>query len=75
MNTGYSVELKPSGRGNAYRDQGNLKRAISDYNEGIRLAPKWGFAYKSRGLAYLRAGERDKAYADFATMRRLQSDQ
>ena len=51
-------------RGLAYQEQGNLDRAIADYNEAIRLNPKNVQAYINRGSAY--SGRRDfkRALAD-----------
>jgi tetratricopeptide (TPR) repeat protein len=39
-------------RGLTYRDKGELDRAIADFNEAIRLDPKFALAYNNRGLAY-----------------------
>ena len=39
-------------RGLAYYDKGDDDRAIADYNEALRLDPKYAYAYSSRGLAY-----------------------
>src|SRR5436190_23802422 len=41
-----------SNRGNAYREKGDMDRAIADLNEAIRLDPKYAVAYNNRGLAY-----------------------
>jgi tetratricopeptide (TPR) repeat protein len=57
----------------SYSDQGNLDKAISDYNEAIRLDPNFALAYYKRGNANLRSGNRAKARADFATADRLKS--
>lgn len=51
-------------RGNARKDQGDLRGAIDDYGRAIASHPGHAGAYLSRGLAYLEAGERDKAIAD-----------
>ena len=70
--------LKPSmpvSRGNAYLGQGKFDKAISDYNEAIRLDPNHVRTYYNRGNAYVRTGERDKADADFATAKRLKTGQ
>ena len=44
-------------RGNAYGDKGDFDRAIADYNEAIRLDPKYAVAYNNRGIAYRDKGD------------------
>ena len=44
-------------RGLAYYDKGDDDRAIADFNEAIRLDPKFAYAYSSRGLAYDHKGD------------------
>ena len=46
-------------------------RAISDYNEAIRLDPKYAGAYYNRGLAWRGKGDFDRAIADFTTAIKL----
>jgi lipoprotein NlpI len=60
-----------SNRGLAYRDKGELDRAIADFNEAIRLEPKFAVAFNSRGFTYDRKGERDRAIADYTEAIRL----
>jgi tetratricopeptide (TPR) repeat protein len=62
-------------RGSAYDDQLKFDKAISDYNEAIRLDPSDAAAYDNRGVAYSRAGDYNKADADFATAKRLRAGQ
>ena len=38
-------------RGNKLYNQGDYQAAISDYDEAIRLDPKYTRAYNNRGLA------------------------
>jgi tetratricopeptide (TPR) repeat protein len=48
-------------------------KAISDYNEAIRLDPDYGAAYYERGLAYRQMGKNTQAqvYLDEAKTARL----
>ena len=38
--------------GNTYREKGDYDRAITDYDQAIRLDPKYTVAYINRGVAY-----------------------
>ena len=55
----------------AYGDKGENDRAIADYNEAIRLDPKYAAAYNNRGNAYRDKGDTDRAIADFNEAIRL----
>jgi tetratricopeptide (TPR) repeat protein len=46
-------------RGLAYRNKGDYDRAIADYNQAIRLDPKYAAAYNNRGRAYADKGDHD----------------
>jgi tetratricopeptide (TPR) repeat protein len=60
-------------RGNAYARKGDYDRAIADYDEAIRLDPKYalGYNYYNRGNAYNRKGDYDRAIADYDQAIRL----
>jgi Flp pilus assembly protein TadD len=54
---------------------GNFEKAISDYNEAIRLDPKSALAYVGRGNAYTKKGNLNAANSDYATAKRLKAAQ
>lgn len=56
-------------RGIAYAGKLEYDKAIADYNEALRLSPKFSSAYYNRGVAYEEMGEHEKAKADFAKVR------
>jgi tetratricopeptide (TPR) repeat protein len=58
-------------RGLAYRARSNLKKAIAEYNEAIRIDPEFAWGYANRGNAYLARGEASKAVADYTRAIRL----
>jgi TonB family protein len=58
-------------RGNEYRANGEFERAISDYNEALRLDPKLASAFDGRGHSYLAKNDGDRAIADFNKAIRL----
>ncbi len=53
-------------RGVEYAAKGECNRAIADYNEAIRLDPKYVFAYNNRGDCYMRQGSNFRALEDYA---------
>jgi len=52
-------------RGQEYTELGDYKNAINDFSESLRLNPDHNYSLLMRGNAYLGAGEKDKAKADF----------
>ncbi len=58
-------------RGNVHLNNRNYDRAVDDYNETIRLDPKYAIGFHNRGLAYLRKGRLDSAIKDLDEAIRL----
>jgi tetratricopeptide (TPR) repeat protein len=58
-------------RGAAYAAKGDLDHAIADFDDAIRLDPKFAGAYFNRGSAYQVKGDLDRAIADFNEAIRL----
>jgi tetratricopeptide (TPR) repeat protein len=52
-------------RGRAWREEGELERALKDLNEAIRLEPKNAYWYANRGLVYDDLDETDRALDDY----------
>ncbi len=52
-------------QGNRYLELRQLRRAIEDFGEAIRLDPKYAVAYGNRAIAYKLQGNKAKAIADF----------
>ncbi|MDN4987058.1 tetratricopeptide repeat protein [Bradyrhizobium sp. WYCCWR 13022] len=61
-------------RGLAFRANGDLDRAIEDYDQAIRLMPDHYVAINNRGVALMAKGELDRAITDFDHAIRLKAD-
>jgi lipoprotein NlpI len=60
-------------RGRAWRDKGELDRAIADFTAAITLDPKLAQLYNSRGVTWGTKGNLDRAIADFTEAIKLDS--
>ncbi len=61
-------------RGNRHLELRQLRRAIEDFSEAIRLDPKGAVAYGNRAIAYKLQGNKAKAITDFEKFITLASD-
>jgi lipoprotein NlpI len=52
-------------RGDYYASKKDMDKAIKDYDEALRLDPKFGLAYVSRGMALAGKKDFDKAIKDY----------
>ena len=53
-------------RGNAYLDEGDYDRAISEFTKTVEIYPKFASAYINRGFAYNAKGQYDLAISDYS---------
>ena len=60
-----------SNRGEAYWKKGEHDRAITDYDEAIKINPKFAMPYNNRGVVYGAKGEFDRAILDYDTAIKL----
>jgi tetratricopeptide (TPR) repeat protein len=61
-------------RGNAYAANRDSVRALRDYDEALRLNPKYAGAMRNRGTVYAARGDYDDAIRDFSGAARLDPD-
>ena len=64
-----SIDLKPAAdtyqhRAVAYYDKGDYPRAIADFDEALKLAPRSAEALNNRAWTYYKAGNPDRALQD-----------
>jgi tetratricopeptide (TPR) repeat protein len=58
-------------RGDAYFGMAVLDRALTEFNEAIKLDPKFAAAYLGRGMVYARKSDYDRAITDYNEAIRL----
>ena len=63
--TGRSLARLYARRGGAHQAQGDINRAVADYNESMRIDPTYPAAYSNRGNAWYHSGKFDRAIADY----------
>ena len=60
------------GLGEAYRNKGDFKTALTHHDEAIALNPRSAWFHRERGNTYQKMGEQELASADFAQARELE---
>jgi tetratricopeptide (TPR) repeat protein len=61
-------------RGSAYRAGGELKRAVEDYDQAVKLNPHDADVFFRRGIAHGMSGDADRAIDDFDQAIKLEPD-
>jgi tetratricopeptide (TPR) repeat protein len=65
---GHGLQFKGS---DEYSRRGEPDKAVPEFNEAIKLNPRYTAAYFNRGLAHARRKDHDRAIEDFAAAIRL----
>lgn len=63
-----------AGRAAGYFAEGDKQRALDDYNEAVKLAPRNAYVYYNRGVFYSAQSDSDAALKDFDAALGLKSD-
>ena len=63
--TGRTLARLHVGRGMAYQAQGDLARAMADFNESMRVDPTYPGAYNNRGVIWYHKRDFNRAIADY----------
>jgi tetratricopeptide (TPR) repeat protein len=63
-----------NGLANTFLDEGQTDKAISQYQEAIRIKPDYSLAYSNLGFALLGSGQTDEAISQFHESLRLNPD-
>ncbi len=58
-------------RGREWSDKRDYDRAITEYNEALRIDPKYAAAYHNRGFAWQNKGDYARAIADYIEVARI----
>lgn len=69
--TGNDLAAAFLNRGNAYLNMKDYDRAIADYDQSLRLNPKYIKSFGNRGLAYANKKDYDRAIANYNEVIRL----
>ena len=72
--TSHGSAIAYNNRANALAGKGQYAAAIKDYDQSIKLDPKYAIALNNRGVAYHNIGEYDRAIADFDGAIQLSAD-
>ena len=68
---GLSDSVKHYNEGVKLQEQGDLQKAIAEYDEAIRLDPLFAVAHNNRGNAYRKLGQDQRAIEDYDEAIRL----
>jgi tetratricopeptide (TPR) repeat protein len=71
---GANLSVLYNNRGVEYANKGDRDRAIADYDQALRLNPKYAAAYSNRGDSWRLKGDLDRAMADLDQALQLDSN-